>query len=39
MDGIDLDVATGTIFALLGPNGAGKTATIKILSRLIGADN
>lgn len=25
LDGIDLDVAEGTIFALLGPNGAGKT--------------
>jgi ABC-2 type transport system ATP-binding protein len=39
LDGIDLDVATGTIFALLGPNGAGKTTTIKILSTLIGADS
>lgn len=29
--GIDLDVATGEIFALLGPNGAGKTSTIEIL--------
>ena len=25
LDGIDLDVAEGTVFALLGPNGAGKT--------------
>ena len=25
LDGIDLEVAEGTIFALLGPNGAGKT--------------
>jgi ABC-2 type transport system ATP-binding protein len=39
LDGIDLAVATGTIFALLGPNGAGKTTTIKILSTLIGADS
>jgi ABC-2 type transport system ATP-binding protein len=39
LDGIDLDVATGTIFALLGPNGAGKTTTIKILSTLISADS
>ena len=38
LDGIDLEVAAGTIFALLGPNGAGKTTTIKILSTLIGAD-
>jgi ABC-2 type transport system ATP-binding protein len=38
LDGIDLDVAAGTIFALLGPNGAGKTTTVQILSTLIGAD-
>jgi len=38
LDGIDLNVAAGTIFALLGPNGAGKTTTVNILSTLIGAD-
>jgi ABC-2 type transport system ATP-binding protein len=38
LDGIDLDVAAGTIFALLGPNGAGKTTTVHILSTLIHAD-
>ena len=38
LDGIDLTVAEGTIFALLGPNGAGKTTMIHILSTLIGAD-
>jgi ABC-2 type transport system ATP-binding protein len=38
LDGIDLDVAAGTVFALLGPNGAGKTTTIHILSTLIPAD-
>src|SRR6476646_5772811 len=38
LDGIDLEVAEGTIFALLGPNGAGKTTTVQILSTLIGAD-
>jgi ABC-2 type transport system ATP-binding protein len=38
LDGIDLDVPEGTIFALLGPNGAGKTTTVQILSTLIGAD-
>lgn len=38
LDGTDLDVAEGTIFALLGPNGAGKTVTVQILSTLIGAD-
>jgi ABC-2 type transport system ATP-binding protein len=34
LDGIDLEVAAGTIFALLGPNGAGKTTTVQILSTL-----
>ena len=38
LDGIDLDVAEGTIFALLGPNGAGKTTTVHILSTLLSAD-
>ena len=31
LDGIDLDIAAGTVFALLGPNGAGKTTTVRIL--------
>ncbi|MEE4489530.1 ATP-binding cassette domain-containing protein [Streptomyces sp. BE230] len=38
LDGIDLLVPTGTVFALLGPNGAGKTTAVKILSTLISAD-
>jgi ABC-2 type transport system ATP-binding protein len=38
LDGIDLAVAEGTIFALLGPNGAGKTTVVRILSTLIPAD-
>ena len=38
LDGIDLDVAEGTVFALLGPNGAGKTTMVRILSTLILAD-
>src|SRR5436305_11298148 len=38
LDGIDLDVATGTVFALLGPNGAGKTTMVQILSTLLPAD-
>ncbi|WP_043659489.1 daunorubicin resistance protein DrrA family ABC transporter ATP-binding protein [Nocardia thailandica] len=38
LDGIDLTVAEGTVFALLGPNGAGKTTTVQILTTLIGAD-
>jgi len=39
LDGIDLTVAAGTVFALLGPNGAGKTTTVNILSTLITADS
>jgi ABC-2 type transport system ATP-binding protein len=31
VDGLDLDVHRGEVFALLGPNGAGKTTTIEIL--------
>jgi ABC-2 type transport system ATP-binding protein len=31
VDGIDLDIARGEVFALLGPNGAGKTTTVEIL--------
>jgi ABC-2 type transport system ATP-binding protein len=31
VDGLDLDVSRGEVFALLGPNGAGKTTTIEIL--------
>ncbi|MFD8984044.1 ATP-binding cassette domain-containing protein [Streptomyces sp. NPDC059564] len=38
LDGVDLNVPTGTVFALLGPNGAGKTTAVKILSTLITAD-
>jgi ABC-2 type transport system ATP-binding protein len=38
LDGIDLKVAEGSIFALLGPNGAGKTTTVQILSTLISSD-
>jgi ABC-2 type transport system ATP-binding protein len=38
LDGVDLEVAEGTIFALLGPNGAGKTTAVKILSTLLKPD-
>jgi ABC-2 type transport system ATP-binding protein len=38
LDGIDLTVPTGSVFALLGPNGAGKTTVVKILSTLVTAD-
>ncbi|MGW0814521.1 ATP-binding cassette domain-containing protein [Streptomyces viridiviolaceus] len=38
LDGIDLRIPAGSVFALLGPNGAGKTTAVKILSTLISAD-
>jgi ABC-2 type transport system ATP-binding protein len=38
LDGVDLSVAPGTIYALLGPNGAGKTTTVHILSTLTRPD-
>jgi len=38
LDGIDLHVPAGSIFALLGPNGAGKTTTVQILTTLIDPD-
>ncbi|GAA1568355.1 daunorubicin resistance protein DrrA family ABC transporter ATP-binding protein [Kribbella hippodromi] len=38
LDGIDLNVAEGTIFSLLGPNGAGKTTVVQILATLNTAD-
>ncbi len=31
VDGIDLEIERGEVFALLGPNGAGKTTTVEIL--------
>lgn len=31
VDGLDLEITQGEIFALLGPNGAGKTTTVEIL--------
>ncbi|MEH7503432.1 ATP-binding cassette domain-containing protein [Neobacillus drentensis] len=38
LDGIDLAVQKGEIFALLGPNGAGKSTLINILSTLVAPD-
>jgi ABC-2 type transport system ATP-binding protein len=37
LDGIDLDIHQGEIFALLGPNGAGKTTLIGIICGLVTA--
>ncbi len=36
--GVDLRVATGSVFGLLGPNGAGKTTAVRILTTLLEAD-
>jgi len=38
LDGIDLEVPEGSVFALLGPNGAGKTTSVHILTTLLAAD-
>jgi ABC-2 type transport system ATP-binding protein len=34
LDGLNLDVAEGTIFGFLGPNGAGKSTTVRLLTGL-----
>ncbi|HEY6278932.1 MAG TPA: ATP-binding cassette domain-containing protein, partial [Streptosporangiaceae bacterium] len=38
LNGIDLSVPEGSVFALLGPNGAGKTTLVRILATLSAAD-
>lgn len=38
LNGVDLVVPSGTVYALLGPNGAGKTTLIRILSTLSAPD-
>ena len=38
VDGIDLEVPVGQIFAILGPNGAGKTTFMRMLATLITPD-
>ncbi|MBF6538467.1 ATP-binding cassette domain-containing protein [Nocardia farcinica] len=38
LDGIDLTIETGTVFALLGPNGAGKTTAVNVLTTLLTPD-
>jgi len=39
LDGLDLAVEQGSVFALLGPNGAGKTTMVRILATLLEADH
>ncbi|HVQ19115.1 MAG TPA: ATP-binding cassette domain-containing protein [Actinomycetes bacterium] len=38
LDGLDLDVAPGTVLGVLGPNGAGKTTAVRILTTLLQPD-
>lgn len=38
LDGLDIDVAGGTVLGLLGPNGAGKTTVVRILATLTRPD-
>jgi ABC-2 type transport system ATP-binding protein len=38
LNGVDLQVPAGAVFALLGPNGTGKTTTVRILATLSKAD-
>ena len=38
LDGINFEVAAGSVFSMLGPNGAGKTTTVNILTTLLRAD-
>ena len=39
LDGLELAVEQGSVFALLGPNGAGKTTMVRILATLLEADH
>src|SRR3954465_8699446 len=38
LDGVDLDVARGSVCGLLGPNGAGKTTAVRVLTTLTEPD-
>jgi ABC-2 type transport system ATP-binding protein len=38
VDGLDLTVRQGELYALLGPNGAGKTTTLRIVAGLMAPD-
>ncbi len=38
VDGLSLEVPTGTVFGFIGPNGSGKTTTIRLLLGLLDPD-
>ena len=38
VDGIDLEIPTGSVYGFLGPNGAGKTTTVRMLATLLRPD-
>src|ERR1044072_9229365 len=38
LDGVDFEVAPGTVLGLLGPNGAGKTTAVRVLATLLHPD-
>lgn len=39
LDGLDMEIAEGSLYGFVGPNGAGKTTTIKILTGLLMPDS
>jgi branched-chain amino acid transport system ATP-binding protein len=38
VDGVDLDIAEGTVTALIGPNGAGKTTLFNLITGALPPD-
>ncbi len=38
LEGVSMEVPTGSIFGLLGPNGAGKTSLIRIITQITAPD-
>ena len=39
LNGIDLSIKEGGIFAVLGPNGSGKTTLLKLISKIFKQDS
>ncbi|MCD8369910.1 MAG: ABC transporter ATP-binding protein [Clostridiales bacterium] len=38
LDGLDMEIADGSLYGFVGPNGAGKTTTIRIIAGLLSPD-